>query len=145
MSLPITKNYGNQESGRINQILTNAKQCAVKNAIQKARASCGPPKLQGPTNVQPESSYLASKMNTITTSVIANRIATQGLHGVPQSMYIKRLEQEVHDNAKRFDEYKGPQVKVQCPPIPLIYTNAFLPKPSVKCTILNILNSGSAL
>jgi hypothetical protein len=129
----------NLESGRINQILTNAQRCAVQSAILQARASgCCPPSRVSTQEVPQQSSYLAGK-----TGCYAFIPAVQAT--TTESTRILRLQQEVIDAAPRFSEYQGPRVQVQCPPLPTEITNAFLPKPSTRCDTLAILATGSVL
>ena len=128
----------NLESGRINQILTNAQRCAVQSAILQARASgCCPPSRVS-TQVPQQSSYLEGK-----TGCYAFIPAVQA--PTTESTRILRVQQEVIDAAPRFLEYQGPRVQVQCPPLPTEITNAFLPKPSTRCDTLAILATGSVL
>ena len=92
--------YGNFESGRVDQILAQAKLSAMKTAIAKARASgcCGPPvRFNG--QVPPTSTALQGKMDSCsqTTSDQATAIASQNLRGVSQSVRIKNLQQQTND------------------------------------------------
>jgi len=143
---------GNQESGRINQVLSNARRCAVNEALAKARATyCCP----GPNNsrqVPSSDTYLLGKMNScgIMTPDIAAQMASAPLRGVPESVRIKKLEQDTlnefapyNDPTRRFVQYVGPQIQIQCPPLSTEITNAFLPKPSVRCQTLALLATGS--
>ena len=141
--------YGNFESGRVDQILAQAKLSAMKTAIAKARASgcCGPPvRFNG--QVPPTSTALQGKMDSCsqTTSDQATAIASQNLRGVPESVRIKNLQQQTNDAyapyndpARRFAEYQGPRVPTICPTPD---RNQNLPKPSNSCTSLALMNAG---
>ena len=129
----------NLESGRINQILTNAQRCAVQSAILQARAGCCvPSRPSSQVQVPQQSSYLESK-----TGCYAFIPAIQA--PTTESTRILRLQQQTIDAAPRFLEYQGPRVQVQCPPLPTEITTAFLPKPSTRCDALAILATGSVL
>lgn len=148
---------GNPEGGRMVQILAAARRCEVKEAIAKARAlnsgSCCPPVPQSRAVVPLESTNLEAQLARCAriTAQQATTIATQPLRGVPESVRIARLNQDIldqyapySDSRRRFLEYQGPQVPVVCPPIPTEITNANLPKPSTRCDTLNLLATGSA-
>jgi hypothetical protein len=125
----------NLESGRINQILTNAQRCAVHSAILKARACCKTTVTTQP--VPQQSTYLAGK-----TGCYAFIPAVQA--PTTESTRILKLQQQTIAAAPR-TEYQGPRVRVQCPPLPTEITNAFLPKASTRCDSLAILATGSVL
>lgn len=148
---------GNPEGGRMVQILAAARRCEVKEAIAKARAlnpgSCCPPVPQSRAVVPLESTNLQAQLAACAriTAQQATLIAQQPLRGVPESVRIARLNQDIldqyspySDSRRRFLEYRGPQVAVVCPPIPTEITNANLPKPSTRCDTLNLLATGSA-
>ncbi len=143
---------GNPEGGRMVQILAAARRCEVKEAIAKARAlnsgSCCPPVPQSRAVVPLESTNLQAQVAACAriTAQQATVIAQQPLRGVPESVRIARLNQEIldqyapySDSRRRFLEYQGPQVPVVCPPIPTEITNANIPKPSTRCDTLNLL------
>lgn len=143
---------GNPEGGRMAQILAASARCQVKEAIAKARALNGPvqcaPVPQSRAQVPLESTNLQGQLAACAriTAQQASVLATQPLRGVPESVRIKRLTQSLIDqyspysNAeRRFLEYQGPRVAVQCPPLPTEITNANLPKPSTRCDTLNLL------
>jgi hypothetical protein len=143
---------GNPEGGRMVQILAAARRCEVKEAIAKARAlnsgSCCPPVPQSRVVVPLESTNLQAQVAACAriTAQQATVIAQQPLRGVPESVRIARLNQEIldqyapySDSRRRFLEYQGPQVPVVCPPIPTEITNANIPKPSTRCDTLNLL------
>jgi hypothetical protein len=144
---------GNQESGRINQILANARRCAVNEALAKARSSYCAAVPRNNKQVPSSEIYLLGKTSNtsdVTRAIIAANTASIPLKGVPESVRIKRLEQDTiaafsssTDPQKRFIQYQGPQIQIQCPPLPTEITNAFLPKPSVRCQTLNLLATGS--
>jgi hypothetical protein len=140
--------YGNFESGRVDQILAQAKLCAMRAAIAKARATVCCPPVQSNRQVPPVSTALQGKMDSCSqiTSDQATAIASQSLRGVPQSVRIKNLQQETLDNyapyndpARRFAEYQGPRVPTVCPTPD---RNQSLPKPSNSCTSLALINAG---
>jgi hypothetical protein len=146
---------GNPEGGRMVQILAAARRCEVKEAIAKARAlnsgSCCAPVPQSRAVVPLESTNLQGQIQACAriTAQQATVIAQQPLRGVPESVRIARLNQQIldqyapySDSRRRFLEYQGPQVPVVCPPIPTEITNANLPKPSTRCDTLNLLASG---
>jgi hypothetical protein len=148
---------GNPEGGRMVQILAAARRCEVKEAIAKARAlnsgSCCSPVPQSRAVVPLESTNLQAQLASCAriTAQQATVIAQQPLRGVPESVRIARLNQEIldqyapySDSRRRFLEYRGPVVAVVCPPIPTEITNANLPKPSTRCDTLNLLATGSA-
>lgn len=140
-------NYGNLESGRINTILTDAKLCATRAAVAKARATvCCPTSFNG--QIPPNSTVLQAKIDScsVITSSKATVIAQQSLRGVPEGVRIKNLQQQTQDNyapyndpARRFAEYQGPRVPTICPPLDM---NTNLPKPSDSCTSLALINAG---
>jgi hypothetical protein len=143
---------GNPEGGRMVQILAAARRCEVKEAIAKARAlnpgSCCSPVPQSRAVVPLESTNLQAQVAACAriTAQQATVIAQQPLRGVPESVRIARLNQEIldqyapySDSRRRFLEYQGPQVPVVCPPIPTEITNANIPKPSTRCDTLNLL------
>jgi hypothetical protein len=143
---------GNPEGGRMVQILAEARRCEVKEAIAKARllnpGSCCPPVPQSRAVVPLESTNLQGQLARCAriTAQQASVLAQQPLRGVPESVRIARLNQEVldqyapySDSRRRFLEYQGPQVPILCPPIPTEITNANLPKPSTRCDTLNLL------
>ena len=145
---------GNLESGRINQVLAEAQRCAVQDAIKKARASsyiCYVPTRNSSTVPVPSSSTnLQGKITScsVITSEQASSIAAQTLRGVPESVRIKYLQQKSQSNfapyndpLRRFVQYQGPQIQIQCPPLPTEVLNAFLPKASVRCDTLALLAS----
>jgi hypothetical protein len=146
---------GNPEGGRMVQILAAARRCEVKEAIAKARAlnsgSCCPPVPQSRAVVPLESTNLQAQVAACAriTAQQATVLAQQPLRGVPESVRIARLNQQIldqyapySDSRRRFLEYQGPQVPVVCPPIPTEITNANLPKPSTRCDTLNLLAAG---
>lgn len=148
---------GNPEGGRMVQILAESRRCQVKEAIAKARAinsgSCCPPVPQSRAVVPLESTNLEGQLARCAriTAAQATAIAQQPLRGVPESVRIARLNQEIldqyspySDSNRRFLEYRGPVVATVCPPIPTEITNANLPKPSTRCDTLNLLATGSA-
>lgn len=147
---------GNPEGGRMVQILAAARRCQVNEAIMKARAinngSCCAPVVQSRKDVPLESTALQGQLATCAriTAQQAQLLAQQPLRGVPESVRIAQLQQNVLDqyapysnSQRRFLEYVGPQIPVQCPPIPTEITNASLPKPSTRCDTLNLLSTGS--
>jgi hypothetical protein len=140
--------YGNFESGRVDQILAQARLCATKAAIAKARATVCAPTVRFNGQVPPSGTLLQSKIDSCsqTTSHQAAAIASQSLQGVPQSVRIKNLQQQTMDNyaphndpARRFAEYQGPRVPTVCPTPD---RNLSLPKPSNSCTSLALINAG---
>jgi hypothetical protein len=130
----------NLESGRINQILANARQCAIQSAILQARASGCCPSTKSSTQVQvpQQSSYLASKAGCYAFIPAVQAPTTEQTR-------ILKLQQQTIDAAPKYAEYAGPRVAVQCPPLSTEITNAFLPKPSTRCDALAILATGSVL
>lgn len=149
---PLGKQWGQNESGRVNQILENARRCAVNAAIAKARATvCCPAPPQPNRNVQSESSRLDAQVancNQITAAK-ATLIAQQSLRGVPESVRIRQVQQNTIDEyapynnpSRRFVEYQGPIVIPACPPIPTEDLNANIPKAPTSCTALALLNTG---
>jgi hypothetical protein len=140
-------NYGNLESGRINTILADARICATRAAIGKARATVCCPQTSN-RQVPPNSTVLQGKMDScsVITSSQASIVAAQSLRGVSESVRIKNLQQQTQDNyapyndpARRFAEYQGPRVPTICPPLDM---NTNLPKPSNSCTSLALINAG---
>jgi hypothetical protein len=140
-------NYGNLESGRINTILADAKLCATRAAIGKARATVCCPQTSN-RQVPPNSTVLQVKMDScsVITSSQASIVAAQSLRGVSEGVRIKNLQQQTQDNyapyndpARRFAEYQGPRVPTVCPPLDM---NTNLPKPSNSCTSLALINAG---
>lgn len=141
---------GNPEGGRMAQILAASARCQVKEAIAKARAlnaSCCSPVPVSRAVVPLESTNLQAQVAACAriTAAQATQLAVQPLRGVPESVRIARLNQEIldqyapySDSRRRFLEYQGPQVPVVCPPIPTEITNANLPKPSTRCDTLNL-------
>lgn len=138
------------------QILAASKRCEVKEAIAKARA------LNGPVQCSPvpisriivplESTNLEGQLARCAriTAQQASTLAAQPLRGVPESVRIAKLNQDVldqyspySDSKRRFLEYQGPQVAIVCPPIPTEITNANLPKPSTRCDTLALLATGT--
>ena len=110
-------NYGNLESGRINTILADARICATRAAIGKARATVCCPQTSN-RQVPPNSTVLQGKMDScsVITSSQASIVAAQSLRGVSESVRIKNLQQQTQDNyapyndpARRFAEYQGPR------------------------------------
>jgi len=149
---PLGKQWGQNESGRVNQILENARRCAVNSAIAKARATvCCPGPVPTIRNVQLESASLDAKIlscNQITPAK-ATLIAQQSLRGVPESVRIRQVQQNTIDEyapynnpSRRFVEYQGPIIIPGCPPIPTEYSNANIPKAPTSCTALALLNTG---
>jgi hypothetical protein len=143
---------GNPEGGRMAQILAASKRCQVNEAIAKARASnCGPPIPISRAVVPLESTNLQAQVLGCAriTAAQATTLATQPLRGVPESVRIAKLNQDIldqyspySDSNRRFLEYQGPRVPIVCPPIPTEITNANLPKPSTRCDTLNLLATG---
>ena len=138
------------------QILAASRRCQVKEAIAKARAINGPPQctpgVQSRAIVPLESTNLQAQVAACAriTAAQATTLATQPLRGVPESVRIARLNQEIldqyspySDSNRRFLEYRGPIVPVACPPIPTEITNANLPKPSTRCDTLALLATGT--
>ena len=141
-------NYGNLESGRINTILADARICATRAAIGKARATVCCPSPPSNRQVPSNSTVLQGKIDScsVITSIKATVIAQQSLRGVPEGVRIKNLQQQTLDNyapyndpARRFAEYQGPRVPTICPPLDM---NTNLPKPSNSCTSLALINAG---
>lgn len=143
---------GNPEGGRMAQILAASKRCQVNEAIAKARLLNAPPVcspgVQSRIQVPLESTNLEAQLARCAriTAQQATVLATQPLRGVPESVRIARLNQEIldqyspySDSERRFLEYQGPRVPTVCPPIPTEITNANLPKPSTRCDTLNLL------
>jgi hypothetical protein len=146
---------GNPEGGRMTQILAASKRCQVNEAIAKARAMnapiCCAPSPQSRVVVPLESTNLQAQVLGCAriTANQASSLATQPLRGVPESVRIAKLNQDIldqyspySDSNRRFLEYQGPRVPVVCPPIPTEITNANLPKPSTRCDTLNLLATG---
>ena len=146
---------GNPEGGRMNQILSAARRCQVKEAIAKARLintdSCCPPTPISRIDVPLESTALQGQLLACAriTPQRAQILAQQPLRGVPESVRIARLNQQVldqyspySDSNRRFLEYQGPQIPPVCPPLPTEITNANLPKPSTRCDTLALLATG---
>lgn len=147
---------GNPEGGRMAQILAASKRCQVQEAIAKARAINAPVQCQATpvsrTIVPLESTNLQGQLAACAriTAQQAQILATQPLRGVPESVRIARLNQTIldqyspySDSNRRFLEYRGPFIPVQCPPIPTEITNANLPKASTRCDTLALLAMGS--
>jgi hypothetical protein len=147
---------GNPEGGRMVQILAASARCQVKEAIAKARAINGPiqcaPVPQSRAIVPLESTNLQGQLAACAriTAQQAQTIAAQPLRGVPESVRIARLNQAIldqyspySDSNRRFLEYRGPFIPVQCPPLPTEITNANLPKASTRCDTLALLATGS--
>ena len=148
---------GNPEGGRMVQILEASRRCQVKEAIAKARA-INPPGCCQPVPVSRiivplESTNLEGQLARCAriNAQQAQQIASQPLRGVPESVRIAKLNQEIldqyspySDSNRRFLEYQGPVIPIACPPIPTEITNANLPKPSTRCDTLNLLATGSA-
>ena len=147
---------GNPEGGRMVQILQASRRCQVKEAIAKARqfnsGSCCPPVPQSRAVVPLESTNLEGQLAKCAriNATQASFIASQPLRGVPESVRIARLNQQVldqyspySDSNRRFLEYRGPVAAIVCPPIPTEITNANLPKPSTRCETLNLLATGN--
>ncbi len=147
---------GNPEGGRMTQILAASRRCQVQEAIAKARAINGPPDCSpvpvSRKQVPLESTALQGQLLACArvTPQQAQLLAQQPLRGVPESVRIARLNQEVldqyspySDSRRRFLEYQGPQIPIQCPPLPTEITNANLPKPSTRCDTLALFATGS--
>jgi len=147
---------GNPEGGRMTQILAASRRCQVQESIAKARMlnspTCCPPVPISRRDVPLESTNLQASLAACAriTSERAQILATQPLRGVPESVRIARLNQDIldqyspySDSQRRFLEYRGPIVPVVCPPLPTEITNANLPKPSTRCDTLNLLATGS--
>lgn len=141
-------NYGNIESGRINSILADARLCATRAAIAKARTTVCCPPVQSNKQVPPNSTVLQGKMNScsLTTSSRATIMAQQSLRGVSESVRIRHLQQQTwdayapyNDPTRRFADYQGPRVPTVCAPLDM---NTNLPKPSDSCTSLALINAG---
>lgn len=149
---PLGKQWGQNESGRVNQILENARRCAVNAAIAKARATvCCPAPPRPNVNVQLESGRLDAKIAScnVITPAKATQIAQQSLRGVPESVRIRQVQQNTIDEyapysnpSRRFVEYQGPIVIPACPPIPTEDLNANIPKAPTSCTALALINTG---
>lgn len=146
---------GNPEGGRMMQILEASRRCQVKEAIAKARlvngVPCCSPPVQSRAVVPLESTNLQAQLAACAriNAQQATLIAQQPLRGVPESVRIARLNQEIldqyspySDSRRRFLEYQGPVVPVVCPPLPTEITNANLPKPSTRCDTLALLATG---
>lgn len=149
---PLGKQWGQNESGRVNQILENARRCAVNSAIAKARATvCCPAPPRPNVNVQVPSALLDAQVancNQITAAK-ATQIAQQSLRGVPESVRIRQVQQNTmneyapyNNPSRRFVEYQGPIVIPDCPPIPTEDSNANIPKAPTSCTALALINTG---
>lgn len=149
----LTQKGGDSEGGRMAQILADARRCAVREAIQKARASncCPVPSVDSSFNKQVplESTNLQAAVARCAriTAEQAQILASQGLRGVSEGQRIRQLQQQIDqvcafDSGRRFLEYIGPRVPVVCPPMPTEITNANLPKPSTRCDTLNLLATG---
>ncbi len=147
---------GNPEGGRMAQILADSKRCQVKEAIAKARAinapACCSPVPISRIIVPLESTNLEAQLARCAriNAQQAMTLASQPMRGVPESVRIAKLNQEIldqyspySDSNRRFLEYRGPVVPVVCPPIPTEITNANIPKPSTRCDTLNLLATGS--
>jgi hypothetical protein len=145
--MPIS--IGNLESGRISSLISDARLCATRAAINKARTTVYCPPLSSTNRqVPPTSSVLQGKMDSCSqiTSDRATVLATQSLRGVPESVRIKNLQQQTWDAyapynnpSRRFLEYQGPQIPTVCPTPD---RNGNLPKPSNSCTSLALINAG---
>lgn len=149
---PLGKQWGQNESGRVNQILENARRCAVTDAIAKARATvCCPGPVPTLRNVQLPSALLDAQVlscNSITAAK-ATQIAKQSLRGVPESVRIRQVQQNTMDEyapynnpSRRFVEYQGPVIVPPCPPIPTELSNANIAKAPTSCTALALINTG---
>jgi hypothetical protein len=148
----LSQTGGDTEGGRLVQIQAAARRCATLEAIQKARASCCPSTPVSRKQVPLESTNLEGRLAACyrQTTERASFLASQPLRGVPESVRIAQLQQNVLDDyapqtdpARRFLEYRGPNVAVVCPPMPTEITNANLPKPSTRCDTLALLATGN--
>lgn len=146
---------GNPEGGRMTQILAASKRCQVQEAIAKARATYQPPPCPGRISrkdVPLESTALQGQLATCAriSAADAQRIVSQSLRGVPESIRIAQMIQTLQDqtspysdSSRRFLEYRGPVVPVACPPLPTEILNANIPKPSTRCDTLALLATGA--
>lgn len=148
---PLGKQWGQNESGRVNQILETARRCAVNDAIAKARATVCCPVPRPNRNVQSESGALEAKIAScsILTAARATQLAQQSLRGVPESVRIRQVQQNTIDEyapynnpSRRFVEYQGPVIVPPCPPIATEFTNGNIPNAPTSCVALALLNTG---
>ncbi len=148
---PLGKQWGQNESGRVAQILANARRCAVNAAIAKANATVCCPVPRPNKNTQLESSRLDAKVANCTQidAQLATQIAQQSLRGVPESVRIRQRQQDILDEfapynnpSRRFLEYQGPIVIPPCPEIPTEDLNANIPKAPTSCDALALINAG---
>jgi len=135
----------NLESGRVANVLAQARMCAAADALARARSlrgsggcvsgSCAPPDSTIKKPVPQSSTDLNAK--------VANcPIKVQGPeYGVPESVRIARLEQRSRDLSidatnplARFSEYRRPFIPI-CPPIPQWYYTAGEPVLQGPCKI----------
>lgn len=132
----------NTEGGRINQLVENARRCAIQERLIKAQNyygidSCGKCKdmNQVVKDVQTQSAYLASQVLNCDYNYFKPPV-------VPESVRIARVQQEVLDKSNdplntntRFVQYS----RVVIPPCPAIDPNVFnahLPKAPLLCPAL---------
>lgn len=148
---PLGKQWGQNESGRLNQILETARRCAVNDAISKARATVCCPAARPNRNVQSESGRLDTQTANCSqiTAARATQLAQQSLKGVPESVRIRQVQQNTIDEyapitnpSRRFLEYQGPIIQPPCVEIATEFTNGNIPGAPTSCVALALLNTG---
>ena len=129
------------ERGRIARLLQSTEAEARTNAVAKARLFYTPPcrscNAQDRSTVPSESLLLTSKI------LQCKPLIRQGC--ISESARIAQVQQCTLDQATnplnpetRFSEFRGPFVPTVCPPIPLEYLNANVPKNQLKnCPLPN--------
>jgi hypothetical protein len=135
----MTHQIPDTERGRIARLLQSTEAEARTNAVAKARLFYTPPcsgsRTQGIPTVPSESVLLKSKQ--------CKPLIRQGC--ISESARIAQVQQCTLDQSTnplnpetRFSEFRGPFVPTVCPPIPLEYLNANVPKLQLKrCPLPN--------
>jgi len=127
----------NTEGGRIALLLEDARQCAARNALEKARGSRRCVSMQGASNAALSSVLTASRGNCMT-YVSPNTC-------VPEGTWIARKQEAVIDASRnpadpltRFASYSRPVPPPVCQAIPQEALNANVPKNQMRrCPLLN--------
>ena len=143
---PITQKGGDLASSVTNKMILKANQCAVADAVARARsnplcAGC-PPSVSGGPGAIWESDLLLKRRTqcTTVTTAQARALANSQLKGVPSSvrtqlLTLKTTEEYAPptDPLRRFAIYQGNFVPPACPPTPAEQLNSTMPKPGNNC------------
>ena len=127
----------NTEGGRIALLLEDARQCAARNALQKARGSRPCVSTQSASNAARSSDLTASRTACMT-YVSPNTCVPEGTWIARRQAAVIEASRDPADPSTRFASYSRPIPPPVCQAIPQEALNANVPKNQMRrCPLLN--------